>query len=91
MLHSHVIKGDNVVVICGSHKGKRGRVIAVLKDKHRAVVEGVCLIKKHMRKSQQYPHGAIVEREGTVHLSNLMKLETLEARDARRSAKAIKS
>jgi large subunit ribosomal protein L24 len=80
----HVVKGDEVVVISGSHKGKRGNVIAVLVRDGRAVVEGVSMVKKHMRKSQQYPQGAIVEREGTVHVSNLMKVERYEPRKERR-------
>ena len=58
-------KGDEVVVLAGAEKGKRGRIIAVLAKKQRVIVEGVQMIKRHMRKSQQHPQGAIVEREGT--------------------------
>ena len=54
----HVKKGDEVVVIAGADKGKRGRIIAVVGKKQRVIVEGVHMIKKHMRKSQQYPQGA---------------------------------
>ncbi|MBU6410127.1 MAG: 50S ribosomal protein L24 [Verrucomicrobia bacterium] len=71
----HVKKGDEVVVLAGREKGKRGKIIAVFPGKQRAIVEGLQLIKRHTRKSQQHPQGAIVEREGTIHLSNLKKAE----------------
>ena len=71
----HVKKGDDVVVLAGKEKGKRGRILAVLTKKNRVVVEGVQMIKKHTRKSQQHPQGAIVEREGSVHISNVKKAE----------------
>jgi len=61
MKRFHVKKNDEVVVISGSDKGKRGRVISVLAKKQRVIVEGARMIKKHMRKSQQNPQGAIVE------------------------------
>ena len=85
MASAHVKKGDEVVVIAGTEKGKRGKIIEVLRAKQRAIVEGVKLIKKHTKKSQQNPQGAIVEREGTVHLSNLMKAEVFDARVAKRT------
>ena len=81
-------KGDEVVVIAGADKGKRGKIIAVVAKKQRVIVEGVHMIKTHMRKSQQHPQGAIVEREGTIHISNLMKAEVFDARAAKRGASA---
>ena len=87
MQKSHVKKGDQVVIIAGADKGKRGRLISVLPKKQRVIVEGARMIKKHMRKSQQNPQGAIVEREGTLHISNVMKAELFDAR-AGRSEKA---
>ena len=75
MRNFHVKKNDQVVVIAGADKGKRGRVISVVAKKQRVIVEGARMIKRHMRKSQQHPNGAIVEREGTVHLSNVKKAE----------------
>ena len=69
----HVKKGDEVVVLAGKEKGKRGKIIAVLTKKSRVIVEGVQMIKRHTRKSQQHPQGAIVEREGAIHISNVMK------------------
>ena len=81
----HIKKGDEVVVIAGTEKGKRGRIIEVIRGKQRAIVEGVKMIKRHTRKSQQHPQGAIVEREGTVHISNLMLAGKFDARVAKRS------
>jgi len=85
---AHVKKGDEVVVIAGADKGKRGRIIAVNAKKSRVIVEGARMIKRHMRKSQQHPQGAIVEREGTIHLSNVMKADQFDARAAKRGGAA---
>jgi large subunit ribosomal protein L24 len=84
----HVKKGDEVVVLAGAEKGKRGKIIAVNPKSARAIVEGLKMIKRHTRKSQERPQGAIIEREGTIHLSNLMKAEAYDARAARRSPAA---
>ena len=79
----HVKKGDEVVVLAGAEKGKRGKVIAVSPKNNRAIVEGLKMIKRHTRKSQDHPQGAIVEREGTIHLSNLMKVDRFDSRAAK--------
>ena len=84
----HVKKGDEVVVIAGTERGKRGKVIEVVRGQDRVIVEGVKMIKKHMRKSQTHPNGVILEREGTLHISNVMKAETFDARAARRGTTA---
>ena len=84
----HVKKGDEAVVIAGADKGKRGRIITVVGKKQRVIVEGVHMIKKHMRKSQQYPQGQILEREGSIHISNVMKGDRFDARAAKRGAAA---
>lgn len=84
----HVKKGDEVVIIAGSDKGKRGKIIAAYPKKSRVVVEGAQMIKKHQRKSQQNPNGAIIEREGTVHVSNVMLAAKFDERAAKRSSKA---
>jgi len=86
MKRFHVKKNDEVVVIAGADKGKRGRVISVVGKKERVIVEGARMIKKHMRKSQQYPQGQIVEREGTIHISNVMKAADFDARAAKHAA-----
>jgi large subunit ribosomal protein L24 len=75
----HVKKGDQVTVIAGKEKGKSGKIIAVLTDKQRVIVEGLQMIKRHTRKSQQHPNGAIVEREGSIHISNVKKAEAAAA------------
>jgi large subunit ribosomal protein L24 len=84
----HVKKNDEVVVIAGADKGKRGRIIAADSKKQRVIVEGVRMIKKHMRKSQAYPQGQIVEREGSIHISNVMRAEKFDARAAKRTPAA---
>lgn len=84
----HVKKGDEVVVIAGADKGKRGKIIAVNAKKQRVFIEGVHMIKKHQRKNQQNPNGAIVEREGTVHVSNVMLASRFDARAEKRGVKA---
>ena len=76
----HVKKGDEVVVIAGSEKGKRGKIIEILVKKERVIVEGAKIIKRHTRKSQQHPQGAIVEREGSIHISNVVPVATYDAR-----------
>ena len=91
MKRFHVKKNDEVVVLSGAHKGKRGRIITVLAKKERAIVEGVAMIKRHMRKSQQHPQGAILEREGSVHLSNVMTAADYDARAAKRGGAATKA
>ena len=88
MTRCHVKKNDQVVVIAGADKGKRGRVISVLAQKQRVIVEGVRMTKKHMRKSQQNPQGAIVDREGTLHISNVMKADEFDARAAKHAPAA---
>lgn len=84
MQRCHVKKNDEVVVLAGADKGKRGRIISVSPKKQRVIVEGARMIKRHTRKSQLHPQGAIVEREGTIHISNVMKAEDYDARAARR-------
>jgi len=89
MTKFHVKKGDEVVVLAGTERGKRGKVLKVLTGPQRVIVEGIKLIKKHVKKNQQYPQGKIVEREGTVHLSNVMTVPRFEARAARRAPAAL--
>jgi large subunit ribosomal protein L24 len=82
----HIKRNDPVVVIAGSHKGKEGKVLEILPVAGRARVEGVAMVKRHTKKSQENPQGSIVEREGSVHISNLMLKSKHEARAARKSA-----
>ncbi|AOR25946.1 50S ribosomal protein L24 [Formosa sp. Hel3_A1_48] len=63
--------GDTVRVIAGDHKGSEGKVLTVLIDKNKAIVEGVNMIKKHMKPNAQNPQGGIVEKEAALQISNL--------------------
>ncbi len=83
----HIKRNDEVVVIAGSHKGKSGKVLEILAAKQRARVEGVGMIKRHLKKSQENPNGAIVEREGSIHVSNLQLKSRFDA-SKKRAAKA---
>ena len=65
-------KGDSVQIITGNDAGKTGRVIKVFLDKDRVVVEGVNMVKKHARPTQDNPQGGIIEKEATIHISNVM-------------------
>jgi len=64
-------KGDEVIVIAGDHKGSKGKILQVLREKNRVIVEGVNMIKKHEKKTQDNPQGAIIEREASLHFSNV--------------------
>jgi len=66
--------GDTVRVIAGDHKGSEGKVIKVLIAKNKAIVEGVNMVKKHMKPSAQSPQGGIVEKEALIQISNLSLL-----------------
>ncbi len=67
----HVRKGDTVVVIAGKKKGKRGRVLRMLTKKHRVLIERINMVKRHTKPTQRNPRGGIVEKEGSVELSNV--------------------
>jgi large subunit ribosomal protein L24 len=82
-MNYHVKKGDQVEVISGNFRGSSGKILAVFPRKQRVLVEGVRIIKKHLRKSQDNPSGKIAEREGPIHISNVKLIE--------REAKAVKS
>lgn len=74
----HVKKGDQVIVISGNQKSATGKVLQVLPKKSQVIIEGVRLIKKHERKSQERQQGAIVQREGPIHVSNVKVVEKAE-------------
>ncbi len=65
-------KDDQVVVISGKEKGKQGRVLSVLPRKQRLIIEQVNIIKRHMKPSRKYSQGGIIEKEGPLHISNVM-------------------
>jgi large subunit ribosomal protein L24 len=74
MAGSHVRRGDTVGVIAGRERGKRGKVLHVLTDKGRVLVEHVNMIKKHQRPTQKLRQGGIIEREGPLALSNVLPI-----------------
>ena len=67
----HVRKGDQVVVIAGKEKGKRGRVLRLLTDKKRVLIERINMVKRHTKPTQRNPRGGIIEKEGSMDLSNV--------------------
>ena len=69
----HIKKGDTVYVLSGNERGRSGKVIDVQTANERVVVEGLNMVKKHIRKNQHQPQGEIAEREGTIHWSNVMR------------------
>ena len=70
---------QEVVVIAGAHKGKRGKVLEV-KAPQKILIEGVNLVKKYQRKSQENPEGGSVEREAPIHYSNVMLADKYDAK-----------
>ncbi|MEI7851248.1 MAG: 50S ribosomal protein L24 [Kiritimatiellales bacterium] len=72
---ARIKKGDLVKVVTGDDKGKTGKVLQVLPDSGRALVEGLNFAKKHMRKTQDNPKGGVLEKEVSIHMSNLKKAE----------------
>ena len=81
---AHVKKNDEVVVVSGTERGKRGKILEVLPKNERVIIEGIKMIKKHTKRSQQYPEGRIIEREGSIHISNVVRAEGFDARAAKR-------
>ena len=67
----HVRRGDTVAVIAGKEKGKRGKVLRILNKKDRVVVERLMMVKRHTKPSQKNPQGGIVDKEGSIHISNV--------------------
>jgi large subunit ribosomal protein L24 len=80
----HVKRGEEVVVLSGAERGKRGKIIAVDVKAGRVIVEGLKMIKRHTKKTREA--GSIIEREGTLHISNVMKAEKFDARVTKRGA-----
>lgn len=83
-------KNDNVMVISGNAKGKTGKVLKVYPEKHRLIVEGVNIIKRHTRASQKNPQGGIIQREGTIHMSNVMLIDPKTNEITRVGMKVVK-
>jgi large subunit ribosomal protein L24 len=75
MVKLKIKSGDNVVVTAGDHKGSEGRVMLVLRDKNKAIVEGVNMVSKHEKPSTSNPQGGIVQKEAPIHISNLSLID----------------
>jgi large subunit ribosomal protein L24 len=84
----HVKKGDEVEVICGNFKGSSGKILEVIPRKQQVLIEGVRIIKKHLRKSQDNPQGKIAEREGPIHISNVKVIEKKAEKKTKAKPKA---
>ena len=67
----HIKKGDTVIVNAGDDRGKKGKVLEVLTDKNRAIVEGINLVSKHTKPNAKNPQGGIIKQEAAIHISNL--------------------
>jgi len=96
----HIKRGDTVVVITGADKGKQGKVLRVLPDKDRVVVEGINRVWKHVRPSQRNPQGGRIQKDAPIHLSNVLPLDPstgkgtrvrFEVRDGAKHRIAVKS
>ena len=79
---AHIRKGDDVIVIAGAYKGKRGKVLRVLQN-GRVVIEKVAMVKRNTRPTQANPQGGIVEKEGSVHMSNVQLFDSKTNRGTR--------
>src|SRR3989344_8157891 len=94
-------RGDKVAVLTGKDKGKSGKVLHVFPQKGRALVEGINMVKKHVRKSQKNPQGGIIQQEIPIHLSNLSlvcpvsgkptRIKTLIAADRSKQRVSVKN
>jgi large subunit ribosomal protein L24 len=71
----HVVKNDLVKILSGKYSGKTGKVLKVFPDQNRLIVEGINIIKKHTKPSQKNQQGGIVEKESSIHVSNVMVID----------------
>jgi large subunit ribosomal protein L24 len=89
MAIAHVRKGDTVMVVAGKERGKKGKVLRVIPEKGRVVVERLNMIKKHQKPTQKVRQGGIIEREGSIHLSNVMLVDPNSDKPTRVGMKAL--
>ena len=96
----HIKAGDTVVVITGADKGKTGRVLRVLTDRDRVVIEGINRVWKHVRPSQRNPQGGRIQKDAPIHVSNVMPMDPttgkgtrvkFEVREGKKHRVAVKS
>jgi large subunit ribosomal protein L24 len=79
----HIKKGDTVMVIAGESKGQKGRVLEVIREKEKAIVEGVNMVSKHTKPNAKAPQGGILKKEAPVHVSNLMLIDPASGKPTR--------
>src|SRR6476620_3342231 len=79
----HIKKGDTVQVIAGDDKGKSGKVLEIVSEKNRAIVEGINIVTKHQKPSAGKPEGGIKKTEASIHISNLMLLDPASGQPTR--------
>jgi large subunit ribosomal protein L24 len=79
----HIKKGDTVIVNAGDYKGQQGRVLEVIRDKKKVIIEGINLVSKHTRPNAKSPQGGIVKKEAPVHISNLMVIDPKSGKPSR--------
>ena len=89
MAIAHVRKGDTVIVVAGKERGKKGKVLRVIPEKGRVVVERINMVKKHQKPTQKIRQGGIIEREGAIHLSNVMLVDPGSNKPTRIGMKAL--
>ena len=88
---SHIKTGDTVYVIAGKEKGKTGKVIRVLREKNKVLVEKLNIVKRHSRPSQKNPSGGIIEKEAPIHISNVMLYDSTARHPVRVGHRVIAS
>ena len=71
----HIKKGDTVIVNAGNDKGKTGKVLEVLRDKDRVIVEGINMVSKHTKPNSKFPQGGIIKQEAGIHISNVQLMD----------------
>tara|TARA_A100001037_G_scaffold304613_1_gene341982 strand:- start:12132 stop:12458 length:327 start_codon:yes stop_codon:yes gene_type:complete len=89
MQKNHVKKGDIVEVISGKERGKRGKVLQVLTEEKKVLVEKLNMIKRHTKPSQVNQQGGILEREGKIHISNVLPIDPKTSKPSRVSRKKL--
>ena len=89
MSKMHIKKGDTVYVLAGEDKGKTGRVLAVQREKDRAIVEGVNTVTKATKPSAQHPQGGLIKKEAPIHISNLNLVDPKTGKPTRIAIKRV--
>ena len=85
----HIKKGDTVIVNAGDSKGQTGKVLKVLVEKERAIVEGVNMVSKHTKPNAKNPQGGIVKQEASIHISNLQPVDAKSGKATRVGRKEV--